>query len=128
MFPAVATKTRTAERNLYLVWSRQEAREDNKGETKMKTYKFAGYPSNSSVAAGVTVLVSVWFLVAGAVMLTDPSSPYTTRKVEPDAVAMKTAEAKVPRFTETIYVSASAPQVYDTIYVSAKRPSNRTAT
>ncbi|HEY2628284.1 MAG TPA: hypothetical protein VGI57_04120 [Usitatibacter sp.] len=91
----------------------------------MNNYKFAAYPSNSSVAAGVTVLVSVWFLVAAGAILSDPSSPYT-RKVVSEPV--KTAQAQAPKVFETMYVSARTPQLYDTIQVSAKRPVARTAT
>jgi hypothetical protein len=90
----------------------------------MTNYRFASYPSNSSVAAGVTVLVSVWFLVAAGAILSDPSSPYTRKVVS--AAPVKTAQA--PKVFETMYVSARTPQMYDTIQVSARRPSGRTAT
>lgn len=112
MFPAVAVKTRTPQRNLYLVWSRPGG--IAKGETKMNNYRFAAYPSHSSIAAGVTVLVSAWFLVAAGAILSDPSSPYT-RKVISTPAPVKAAQVQ--------------PYVYETIRVSAKRlPANRTAT
>lgn len=75
----------------------------------MNAYKFAGYPSSSSVASGVTILVSVWFLVAAGAILSDPSSPYTQRKEVRAAAPVKTASA------------ALVPQMHDTIHVSAKR-------
>ncbi len=86
----------------------------------MNNYRFAAYPSNSSVAAGVTVLVSAWFLIAGAAILSDPSSPYT-RKVVRAAPPAKMAQVETPSVSGTIYVSARTRQVFDTIYVSAKR-------
>ena len=46
----------------------------------MINYRFAAYPTHSSVAAGVTVLVSVWFLVAAGAILSDPLRlPHTTQ-------------------------------------------------
>jgi hypothetical protein len=38
-------------------------------------YRFAELPSNSSVAAFVTFAVSAWFLVAGAAIVADGTSP-----------------------------------------------------
>jgi len=122
MFPAVAVKTRPVERNLYLAWSRPEAQGIDKGETKMGTYKFAAYPSNSSVASGVTVLVSLWFLVAAGAILSDPSSPYTRKEANATPVA-RTARVEFVR-----PVSAVEPDMFDTITVSAKRTAGRTAT
>jgi hypothetical protein len=104
------------------------SRETDQGETQMNNYKFAEYPSHSSVAAGVTVLVSVWFLVAAGAILSDPSSPYTSRKDVRATAPVKTAQAEAPKVFETIYVTAHTPQIYDTILVSAKRPAGRTAT
>jgi len=88
----------------------------------MSTFRFAAYPSNSSVASGVTVLVSAWFLVAAGAILSDPSSPYTTRPVRA-APAPRTAHVEFVR-----PVSAAGPDMFDTITVSAKRSSGRTAT
>lgn len=85
----------------------------------MNTYKFAEYPSNSSVASGVTMLVSLWFLVAAGAILADPHSVYTERAVPQEAVAQKQAPAQ--------YVQASAPhsavspEARLTITVEAKR-------
>ncbi len=52
----------------------------------MSTYRFAGLPSNSSVVAGVTFAVSAWFLVAGALMLTE--TPEAPPAVQPRATAV----------------------------------------
>lgn len=41
-------------------------------------YKFAALPSNSSVAALVTMLVSGWFLLAGGAILVDRHTPERT--------------------------------------------------
>ena len=41
-------------------------------------YKFASLPSNSSVAALVTMVVSGWFLLAGGAILTDRQAPERT--------------------------------------------------
>jgi len=76
----------------------------------MNNYRFPTYPSSTStVASGVTVLVSVWFLVAAGAILSDPSSPYTHREV-------KNAHVEV-----TLRSVALAPQALGTIHVSAKR-------
>jgi hypothetical protein len=113
MFPAVAVQTRRIERNLALVWSRPEAGID-KGETKMNAFQFPTYPSSSSVASGVTVLVSAWFLVAAGAILSDPSSPYTSKVVS--TAPVKTAHVEV-----RMRSVAMVPQALGTIHVSAKR-------
>jgi hypothetical protein len=78
---------------------------------KMNAFKFAAYPSNDLVAAGVTVLASAWFLVAAGAILNDPASPYTQRVVEakPAQVAMLEAPAR------------SIPHVHYTVKVMGKR-------
>lgn len=38
----------------------------------MSTYRFDGLPSNSSVAAAVTLAVCAWFWVAGAALIVAP--------------------------------------------------------
>ena len=48
-----------------------------KGTKTMNTYKFSGLPSNSSVAATVTLLVCAWFAMAGGAILTDQHSQAT---------------------------------------------------
>ena len=40
----------------------------------MSTYKFDSLPSNSSVAAAVTLAVCAWFWVAGAAMILAPQA------------------------------------------------------
>ena len=88
----------------------------------MKEYKFAEYPSNSSVSSGVTLAVAMWFLVAAGAILADPVSPYTQRALaeanQPTAYAQEAAApAVVPaslaiapeaRFTITVEASRSA--------------------
>jgi hypothetical protein len=110
MFQADA-KPRT---HLYLVHPRQELAALLKGVTKMNTYKFAAYPSNSSVASGVTMLVSVWFLVAAGAILSDPPSVYTQRVVPAEAAAVRYVEAVAP-------AASIAPEARLTITVEAKR-------
>ena len=82
----------------------------------MKEYKFAEYPSNSSVSSGVTLAVSMWFLVAAGAILADPVSPYTQRAL---------AEASQPtRYAEEAAAPASvaiAPEAHVTITVEASR-------
>ena len=79
----------------------------------MSAYKFVNVPSNSSVDFGVTMLVSVWFLVAAGAILSDPSSPYTNRN-QVQAVAAKVETA--PATTVAI-----APEARLTIKVEARR-------
>ena len=43
----------------------------------MNAFKFSGLPSNSSVAATVTLLVCAWFAAAGGAILTDQHSAGT---------------------------------------------------
>jgi hypothetical protein len=80
----------------------------------MNTYKFAEYPSNSSVASGVTMLVSVWFLVAAGAILSDPPSIYTQR-----ALAHETAAPA--GYAEAAAPAAISPEAHLTITVEAKR-------
>ncbi|MEP7070698.1 MAG: hypothetical protein ABI789_15725 [Usitatibacter sp.] len=86
----------------------------------MNAYKFAEYPSNASVASGVTFLVSAWFLVAAGLILTD-SSAYTPR-VQPHVapVAQNDDETAYPAPTHV----AIAPEARFTINVEASRPAN----
>ena len=85
-------------------------------------YKFAEFKSESSVASGVTMLVSAWFLVAAGAILADPASPYTQRTVVKEAAAPSAvttiADATAPRL---IPVVATAPAARFTITVEAKR-------
>ncbi|HEY5676045.1 MAG TPA: hypothetical protein VIR81_04630 [Myxococcales bacterium] len=43
----------------------------------MSTFKFAGLPSHSAVAATVTLVVSAWFTVAAASLAFDATEPDT---------------------------------------------------
>lgn len=81
----------------------------------MNAYKFTDYPSNSSVASGVTMLVSLWFLVAAGAILTD-SSPVPAAPAQAQA-------APVTRYAEATAV-AIAPQAHFTITVEASRSAN----
>lgn len=88
----------------------------------MNALRLAAYPANATVADGVTLLVSAWFLVAGAAMLSDPTSVYTQRNVAKAPAAVQVAE--VPQLAAV----AVAPEAHFTIVVAAKRPANRLAT
>ena len=72
----------------------------------MNTYKFSGLPSNSLVAATVTLLVVGWFALASGAILTDQHSEATIE------AARAAPEAR----------AAIAPQARFTIVVAAKRP------
>ena len=84
-------------------------------------YRFAEFKNESSVASGVTVLVSAWFLVAAGAILSDPASPYTQRTVVQEAAApVVTTIAESPT-TKLVPVVATAPDARFTITVEAKR-------
>jgi len=85
-------------------------------------YKFAEFKSESSVASGVTVLVSAWFLVAAGAILADPVSPYTQRTVVQEAATPSavTTVAEAPS-AKLFPVVATAPAARFTITVEAKR-------
>lgn len=90
----------------------------------MKTlndYRFAEYPSNSSVASGVTSVVSLWFLVAAGAILMDPPSIYTQRVVpvaQAAPAAPATASVEAPGYLPAV---AAAPDARFTITVEARR-------
>jgi hypothetical protein len=90
------------------------------GETKMNEYRFTQYPSNSSVASGITMLVSVWFLVAAGAILGDPASPYTQRAQAQAAPLVHTADASQSAGSP----AAVAPEAHLTITVEAHRSAN----
>jgi hypothetical protein len=91
----------------------------------MNTYKFAEYPSNSSVASGVTMLVSVWFLVAAGAILSDAPSVYTQRHAEVQAkVTPQTQYAEVATPAALIPAALIAPEAHLTITVEARRSVN----
>jgi len=77
----------------------------------MNAFKFAAYPSNDLVAAGVTVIASAWFLVAAGAILNDPASPYTQRAVEAKPAQVALAEAP----------ARNVPHVHYTVKVMGKR-------
>ena len=88
----------------------------------MNAYRFPEYSSSSSVASGVTMLVSAWFLVAAGAILTDPPSPYTQRPV---VTVENTANMAVAEQTQSPRVHPVAmvvsPDARFTIKVEAKR-------
>jgi hypothetical protein len=55
-------------------------------------YKFASLPSNSSVTAAVTLLVSAWFVMAGGAILTDQHSEATVENARAPTVHMSAME------------------------------------
>lgn len=71
------------------------------------TYKFAPIPSNSTVAGGVTAMVSVWFLMATAAIFADL------------AVGPQQREARAQRQAKTEI--AVAPEARLTVTVEAPR-------
>lgn len=86
----------------------------------MNAYEFA----ESSVATGVTLLVSAWFLVAAGAILTDPVSPYTQRPVAQAAAETTPASivvAEQERTSQLLPVAATTPDARFTITVQAKR-------
>jgi hypothetical protein len=110
--------TATAPR-LYLVEGARE-RSQTKGVSTMNAYEFA----ESSVATGVTLLVSAWFLVAAGAILTDPVSPYTQRPVAQAAAQLTPASIVVAEHEhapQLVSVAAVAPDARFTITVQAKR-------
>ena len=85
------------------------------------TYEFpARLPSNSSVSAGVTFLVSAWFLVAAGAILSDPASPYTQRERSTEVIV---SEVKPIAAYDGITPAALAiaPEARQTIVVEARR-------
>ena len=78
----------------------------------MNTYRFAKIPSHSSVVAGVTTLVSAWFLVAAGTIVADPHAA--------------SLRADPPREELDLRMSApvtSSPDVREKIVVTASRSS-----
>ena len=84
----------------------------------MNPYKFTRYPSNSSVASGVTMLVSAWFLIAAGAILVDPSSAHTQPEQATAAPVTQYAEEAVAPVADTV---AIAPEAHLTITVEAHR-------
>jgi hypothetical protein len=112
-------------KHLNVIRGGKERSQALKGASTMNTlmdYKFAEFKSESSVASGVTMLVSAWFLVAAGAILADPPSPYTQRTVVQEAAAPSavTTIAEAPS-AKLIPVVATAPAARFTITVEAKR-------
>jgi hypothetical protein len=57
----------------------------------MNTFRFARIPSHSSVVAGVTTLVSAWFLVAAGAIMVDPGTD--SIRVDPPREELRQAAA-----------------------------------
>jgi hypothetical protein len=113
---------------LYVIaGGRQERAGIALGEIKMNAFKFAAYPSNDKVATGVTLLVSVWFLVAAGAILSDPSSPYTQPpQIQAAAPAAPAAQViavsdRADRADSPVPTIAIAPEARLTITVEASR-------
>lgn len=83
----------------------------------MNAYRFNRYPSNSAVASGITMMISVWFLVAAGAILTDPASPYTQRVHAQASALARNADASRNADSEV----AIAPEAHLTITVEARR-------
>ena len=68
------------------------------------TYKFAPVPSNSSVAGLVTMLVSVWFLMAAAAIFADPTAGRVNGETLAEGTPTPTEVAVAPdaRFKVTV--------------------------
>lgn len=82
----------------------------------MSAYRFAKLPSNGSVAAVVTLVVSGWFTVAAAAMFADRSQPAAQQPQH--AVLMEEA---APASPTPIPVAAASPEVCEKIVVEGQR-------
>ena len=71
----------------------------------MNTYRFAKIPSHSSVVAGVTTLVSAWFLVAAGTIVADPTAQ--SLRSDPPREEIRVGVTEVPDVREKIVVTAS---------------------
>ena len=85
--------------------------------------KFAVLPTSGSVAAGVTLLASAWFALAGAAILNEPVAGL--RDVQARVTVTSVSQPQ-PEARETIHVVASrsellAPEARETIHVVASR-------
>ena len=86
----------------------------------MTQYRFAEYPSSSSVASSVTLLVSAWFLVAAGAIIADPVSP-NERPLEQAARTATVTVAQLTPAPRLIPAAAHAPDTHFTITVETKR-------
>ena len=75
----------------------------------MNAYKFAQLPSNSSVASLVTLVVSGWFLVAAAAIISEPTSVYTQRVLPAPGYAQAARATPDARFTITVSAKRLTP-------------------
>lgn len=99
----------------------------NPKENEMTTYRFAGLPSNASVAAGVTLLTSAWlFVAAGAIIVAEGPSAPPARPAVPAASAAPSTPA--PAWASAPQAPAEAeaepvipPQARLKIVVEARR-------
>jgi len=82
----------------------------------MSAYRFAKLPSNGSVAAAVTLVVSGWFTVAAAAMFAGGGTPATQ---EPQRAVLM--EEAVPASPTPLPVAAAAPEACEKIVVEARR-------
>jgi hypothetical protein len=76
----------------------------------MESFRFAKVPSHSSVVAGVTTLVSAWFLVAAGTLIADPTAQ--SLRVDPPREEIEIGASPAPKAThigtrERIVVTAS---------------------
>ena len=71
----------------------------------MNAYRFAQIPSHSSVVAGVTTLVSAWFLVAAGTIVADPTAQ--SLRADPPREEIRIGATEVPDVREKIVVTAS---------------------
>jgi len=86
------------------------------------TYEFpARLPSNDSVSAGVTFLVSAWFLVAAGAILGDPASPYTQRERATEVIVSEVKPIAAYDGITPAAAVAIAPEARQTIVVEARR-------
>jgi hypothetical protein len=74
--------------------------------TQMPAFKFSALPSNSSVAASVTLLVCAWFAAAGGAILSDNHSGATLESARAIPAAYAPAAEIAPEARLTIVVEA----------------------
>ena len=82
----------------------------------MSAYRFAKLPSNGSVAAAVTLVVSGWFTVAAAARFAGGGTPATQ---EPQRAVLM--EEAAPASPTPLPVAAAAPEAREKIVVEARR-------
>ncbi len=79
----------------------------------MSGFKFAPLPSHSSIAAFVTLSVSLWFAVASAAIVTQPAGAWLLQPGDLAASPLRPAHATA--------TTADAPATRETITVVARR-------